>query len=83
MAIFEGLFFLVLGIGLLLIDYRALTNGMLPCGANGFKGRLEFTKTEQPAGFWLMFAVYGGAGIWLVIYSLLLLAGDAKPLPLR
>jgi len=83
MVIFQGLLFLFFGVGLLLVDYRALNNGWLPCGPNWLKGRVEFRKDGQPTGFWLMFALYGAAGIWLVIFALGLLAGHTAPLPLR
>ncbi len=81
MVIFQGIFFLLLGTGLLAIDYFALHNGWLPCGSNGVR-KLVFRKNEQPFGFWFMFIVYGAAGISLVIFSLRLLAGYAEPLPL-
>lgn len=83
MVIFQGVFFLVLGGGLLLLDYQSLTTGWLPCGSNGFKGRLEFHRSERPFAYWLMFAVYGAGGFWLLIFSLRLLAGAAEPLPLN
>lgn len=83
MATFQGLLFLVLGVGLLLVDYRALSSGWLPCGPNGFKGRLEFRKAEQPVRFWLMFILYGATGLWLVIFAVQLFAGQAAPLPYR
>ena len=83
MAIFQGLLFLFFGAGLLLVDYRALRSGWLPCGPYGFKGRLEFRKNEQPIGFWLMFVFYAAGGIWLLAFALQLLAGQAAPLPLR
>ena len=82
MAFFQGLFFLFFGVGLLTMDYRSLGTGWLPCGPNGFKGRLEFTRNDQPLAYWLMFALYGIAGIYLVIFSVRLLAGIAEPLPL-
>lgn len=82
MAIFQGILFLAFGIGLLLIDWRSLKTGWLPCGPNGFKGRLEFKRDEQPFGYWLMFVLYGAGGISLAIFSLRLLAGVAEPLPL-
>lgn len=44
MTLFQGLFFLVLGIGILLIVYQSLSGGLLPFGPNGFKGRLEFRR---------------------------------------
>jgi hypothetical protein len=83
MAIFQGVLFLVLGAGLLLMVWRSLKSGWLPCGPNGLRGRLEFTREDQPAGFWLMFVLYGLGGLWLVVFSLRLLAGLAEPLPLN
>lgn len=83
MAIFQGVLILIFGIGLLLMDYRALGTGLLPCGPNGIKGRLEFKKDGQPVAFWLMFGVYMVGGLALTIYAALLLAGRADPLPLR
>lgn len=83
MVIFQSAFFLVLGLGLLVIDWRSLKSRWLPCGPNGLKGRLEFTRDDQPLGYWLMFVIYGVGGAWLVIFALRLLAGLAEPLPLR
>lgn len=82
MTIFQGLLFFFFGAGLLLVDYRALSSGLLPCGPNGLKGRLEFRKNEQPVGFWLMFVLYGAGGIGLVIFAIRLFTGHAEPLPL-
>lgn len=82
MATFQGAMFFFFGVGLLLMTYRSLTTGWLPCGPNGFKGRLEFTRSEQPIGFWLMFALYSVGGVWLLVFSLRLLAGQVEPLPL-
>lgn len=82
MAIFQSLLFLVFGLGLLLMDWRSLKSGSLPCGPNGLQGRLEFTRDNQPFGYWVMFVLYGGAGIALVVFSIRLLAGLATPLPL-
>ena len=52
MSIFQGLLFLLLGAGLLRVDYRALRSGSLPCGPNGFKGRLgrRFECAPQTIG---------------------------------
>lgn len=83
MAIFQALLFLFFGAGLLLADYRALSRGWLPCGANGLRGRVEFRKDEQPFGFWLMFVLYASGGIWLLFLAVQLLAGQVAPLPLR
>lgn len=83
MAIFQGILFLILGGGLLLIVWRSLESGWLPCGPNGLKGRLEFTREHQPLQYWLMFFLYGAGGLWMVIFALRLLAGVAEPLPLN
>lgn len=83
MSIFQGLLFAFFGAGLLWTAYGALRSGRLPCGPNGFKGRLQFSRQEQPAGFWVMLVVYGAGGLWLLIFALKLLAGQAAPLPLR
>lgn len=83
MAVFQGVLFLFFGVGLIAMDWRSLKTGWLPCGSNGLKGRLEFTRAGQPLGYWVMFALYGVGGVWLVILSLRLLAGHAEPLPLK
>lgn len=83
MAILQGLLFLFFGIGLLVIDYQSLRKGWLPCGSNGFRGRLEFRKDEQPVGYWLMFVVYAAGGIWLTFLALQILVGLVEPVPLR
>jgi len=83
MAIFQGAMFLFCGIGLLIMDWRSLKTGWLPCGPNGLKGRFEFTRDAQPLGYWLMIVLYGAGGVWLVIFLLRLLARVVEPLPLR
>lgn len=83
MAVFQGLLFLFFGVGLLLVDYQSLSRGWLPCGPKGFSGRLEFRRHEQPFLFWLMFVVYGAAGIALIVFAVRLLLGSAAPLPVN
>lgn len=83
MAFFQGVLFLLFGAGLALVALRSLSTGLLPCGPNGLKGRLEFRRDEQPVGFWLMFALYGAGGLWLATFALRLFTGQAAPLPLR
>lgn len=82
MEMFQGLFFLLLGAGLLLMACRSLSTGWLPCGPNGFKGRLELRRDTQAAGYWLLFVAYSGGGLWLVVFALRLLLGTSEPLPL-
>ncbi|HEX7021308.1 MAG TPA: hypothetical protein VF171_00525 [Trueperaceae bacterium] len=81
MALVQGLLFLVFGVGLLSIDYQNLQRGgRLPAGPNGLRGRQEFESNSQAFGFWVMFALYGFGGLWLVIFALQLLLGYAEPL---
>lgn len=47
MARFQGILFLIFGVGLLVVDYQSLARGWLPCGPNGFAGRLECRKDKQ------------------------------------
>jgi hypothetical protein len=82
MKLFQGLIFLVFGVGLLLMVYQSLSSGWLPCGPKGISGRLEFRKDERPLLFWLLFVLYALAGLALTIFALRLLLGGAEPLPL-
>ena len=82
MAIFQGLLFLFFGAGLLVVVYQSLARGWLPCGPNGFKGRVEFRRDTQPFGYWLMFVVYAVLGLWLLVLALGILSGQTDPLPL-
>jgi hypothetical protein len=83
MALFQGLIFLFFGLALVFVDYQSLSRGWLPCGPNGLKGRLEFHRSEQPLLFWLMFLVYGAAGLALTVFAIRLLIGSAAPLPIQ
>lgn len=83
MVIFQGLFFLILGGGLIGVAGRSLATGWLPCGPKGLWGRVEFDRASQPLGYWIMFVAYGVAGAVLLVYALRLMAGDVEPLPLR
>lgn len=83
MHVFQGLFFLLFGAGLLVIDYRSLSHGALPCGPNGLHGRLEFHRDQQPWLYWTMFLVYGVSGVLLVVLAVRLLLGIGEPLALN
>lgn len=83
MALFQGIFFLILGLGLLGVAYQSLARGWLPFGSNGFKGRLEWRRDEQPGLFWLAWALYAAAGLAMALFALGLLLGVGTPLPLR
>ena len=45
-AVFRQYSFLFFGMGLLIMDWRSLKSGWLPCGPNGLKDRLEFRRDE-------------------------------------
>ena len=83
MALFQGIFFLILGLGLLGVAYQSLARGWLPFGSNGFKGRLERRRDEQPGLFWLAWAMYATAGLVMAVFALGLLLGESTSLPLR
>lgn len=83
MAIFQGLVLLVFGAGLLVACARSLHGGALPMGPKGLGGTTQIHRADQPALYWLLFAVYGAAGAALLVFSIGLLIGVAAPLPLR
>ena len=82
-ALVQAAFFLIFGFGLLGVDFQSLTTGVLPCGTKGLEGRVEFSRRDQPALYWLMFAVYGAGGLWLIVTAIRLLSGASTPLPVR
>jgi len=79
MALLQGAIFLFFGVGLLIIDYRALRGGEIPVW--GF-GETRVSRRERPVYFWSAFALYGAGGVVLTIYAVRLLAGLTAPLPL-
>jgi len=49
MTLFQGLFFLIFGAALLLVDHRALSDGTLSFWSYGFNARTEFSRVAHPA----------------------------------
>ncbi|MGH6622935.1 MAG: hypothetical protein ACREBN_03135 [Burkholderiaceae bacterium] len=82
MALLQGAIFLFFGVGLLIIDYRALRSGTIPVWGFGFGGRARVARDTRPLGFWLSFALYGAGGLALTIFGARVLAGLSSPLPL-
>ena len=76
----QGVFFLIFGVGLIGVALQSLGTGVLPAGSKGLDGRTEFSRSQEPIRYWLMFALYGGGGVCLTLYALLLLTGRAAPL---
>ena len=83
MALFQGIFFLILGLGLLGVAYQSLARGWLPFGSNGFKGRLEWRRDEQSGLFWLAWTMYATTDLMMTVFALGLLLNMSTPLPLR
>jgi len=82
MALFQGLFFSVIGIGVLAITYQSLGRGWLPCGPNGFRGRVEVQRRTQPIAYWGLFAAYTLFALWVLNFGVGILFGTMEPLPL-
>ena len=83
MAWLQGVLFLGVGAGLIGVDWLSLSKGSLPCGANGFAGRLLIERARRPALYWALFALYAAGGLALAAFAVRLLLGQAEPLPLR
>jgi hypothetical protein len=83
MTLFQGLFLLVLGIGVGLVALQGASRGWLPNGPNGFKEGTGVSRSEQPLMFWFFFSIYFAGAIAMTVYALRLLFGDAEPLPLN
>lgn len=83
MALFQGVFFLVLGVGIVLIVYRSPSRGWLPMGPKGIAGRLEIRRDRAWLLFWALYLLYGAVGLWMLSFALRLFMGTVEPLPLR
>lgn len=83
MAQFQGLFLLVLGVGVVLVALQGARRGWLPNGPNGFKQGKGVSRSDAPLGFWFFFLLYFGGGTAVAIYALRILFGSAAPLPLQ
>ena len=68
-------FFLILGVGLAAVAVQGAFRGWLPNGRNGFKQGAGVCREDQPVGFWFVFCLYFGGGLYVVFYSLRLLFG--------
>ncbi|MCC5868134.1 MAG: hypothetical protein JJU27_06445 [Gammaproteobacteria bacterium] len=82
MVLFQGLFFSVIGLGLLAVSYQSLGRGWLPCGPNGFRGRVEVQRRTQPVAYWTLLAGYTLFALWVLRYGVGILFGTMDPLPL-
>lgn len=82
MALFQGLLFSVLGLGLLAITYQSLARGWLPWGPGGLHRRLEVQRRTQPVAYWAVFLTYTLFALWLLRQGVGIMFGTVAPLPL-
>jgi hypothetical protein len=78
-AAVQASFFLVLGVGLVLIALQGASRGWLPNGPNGFRRGEGVHRRESPLMFWFFFALYGGGGLALTVLAIQLFLGNAAP----
>jgi len=82
MELLQGFFLLIMGVGVLAVDYQSLAKGWLPCGPDGHGGLQKFFREEQPFLYWLMFGVFGILGLVMIVLSMRMFMGDMEALPL-
>jgi hypothetical protein len=82
MVFFQGLFFLVLGVGLVLIAWNSRRTGWLPYGPRRFGRDIAVWRHDRPIFYWILFFGYNMAGLWMTVFALRVLVGVAQPLPL-
>ncbi len=82
MTLFQGLLLSVLGLGLMAVTYQSLGRGWLPCGPNGFRGRVEVQRRTQPVAYWGLFVAYTLFALWILRLGVGILFGTVAPLPL-
>lgn len=70
MAHLKELLMLVMGIGLVLVALQGAARGWLPNGPKGLQQGEGVSREEQPALFWLFFALYAGGGLAVAVYAL-------------
>lgn len=75
-------FLLVVGVGLLAVAYRAHHAGEIRAGLAGFQPYRP-TRAENPGAFYFYLTLYICAGLALLVWSVLVIAGVASPLPLK
>ena len=83
MAFVQASFFLILGVGLVLIALQGASRGWLPNGPNGFRRGEGFPRRESPVIFWVFFALYAGGGVALTTLGIQIFLGNAAPFPPR
>jgi hypothetical protein len=82
MVWFQGIFFLVLGMGLVVIACNSRRTGWLPYGPRRFGRDIAVWRDERPLLYWALFTGYNLAGLWMAAFALRVLTGVVQPLPL-
>jgi hypothetical protein len=77
MRVFPGLFMLVVAFGVIATAVQGIFRGWLPNGPNGYKQGKGVYREESPVGFWIVFCLYMGFGLYAAMYALRLLSGNA------
>ena len=75
-------FLFVVGVGLLAVAYRAHHVGEIRAGLAGFKPYRP-TREESPGAFYFYLTVYICAGLVLLVWGVLVIAGVASPMRLK
>ena len=75
-------FLFVFGIGLLAVAYHGHQVGEIPAGSAGWKPYRP-SRSESPGAFYFFLTLYICAGLALLVWGVLVVAGLAPPLPLN
>jgi hypothetical protein len=75
-------FLLVVGVGLLAVAYRAHHVGEIRAGLAGFKPYRP-TRAQRPGAFYFYLTLYICGGLVLLVWGVPVIAGVARPLPLK
>ena len=83
--IIEGIVFFILGSAVLIYNFRSWNKGTIrighaPKGTIHLDGEYVVDRYERPALFMIGAIIYGIIGSGFIIFSILLLTGNADPL---
>lgn len=73
----QGWFILAMSVGLFAVAVQGIFRGWLPNGPKGYRQGEGVSRDSNPIGFWIMFALYLGMGIYGAVYALRTLSAQA------
>ncbi|MDQ8024239.1 MAG: hypothetical protein REI94_20530 [Moraxellaceae bacterium] len=76
MSDIQGWFILVIALGFIAIAVQGVFRGWLPNGPNGYKRGEGVSRETSPLGFWFVFFLYLGAGLYGAAYAIRLLSAS-------